>query len=81
MAGKQRKPDLPKGTESNGQLAETAHLQVIEGNPLSADELAMFEMFEREQWASEDRRAYIGQRTGGRVRPLDILRARDADRR
>ena len=63
MAEKQHKPDLPKGTESNGQLAETALLQVIEGNPLSADELAMFEMFEREQWASEDRRAYIGQRT------------------
>jgi hypothetical protein len=35
------------------------HLQVIEGNPLTADEIAMFEMFEREGWSHERRRAYI----------------------
>ena len=34
-------------------------LQEIEGNPLSADEIAMFEMFEREAWTHEQRRAYI----------------------
>ena len=35
-------------------------MQKIEGNPLTADEIAMFEMFEREAW-SDDRncRAYI----------------------
>jgi hypothetical protein len=35
------------------------HLQVIEGNPLSAEDVAMFEMFEREGWTHERRRAYI----------------------
>jgi hypothetical protein len=34
-------------------------LQEIEGNPLSADDVAMFEMFEREAWTHERRRAYI----------------------
>jgi hypothetical protein len=34
-------------------------LQEIEGNPLSADQIAMFEMFEREAWPHERRRAYI----------------------
>jgi hypothetical protein len=34
-------------------------LQEIEGNPLTADEIAMFEMFDRERWSHERRRAYI----------------------
>jgi len=34
-------------------------LQEIEGNPLSADQVAMFEMFEREAWSHERRLAYI----------------------
>jgi hypothetical protein len=34
-------------------------LQEIEGNPLSLDQVAMFEMFEREAWSHERRRAYI----------------------
>jgi hypothetical protein len=35
------------------------HLQEIEGNPLSAEDIAMFEMFEREAWSHEQCRAYI----------------------
>ncbi len=35
------------------------HLQEIEGNPLDAEDIAMFEMFEREGWSHERRRAYI----------------------
>jgi hypothetical protein len=35
------------------------HLQAVEGNPLTADEIAMFEMFEREGWFHDRRRAYI----------------------
>ncbi|GAB6843722.1 hypothetical protein HNR00_003402 [Methylorubrum rhodinum] len=35
------------------------HLQDIEDNPLDAGEIAMFEMFEREGWPHEKRRAYI----------------------
>jgi hypothetical protein len=35
------------------------HLQAIEGNSLTAAEIAMFEMFEREGWSHERRRAHI----------------------
>ena len=38
---------------------EAVKLQEIAGNPLDADEVAMFEMFEREGWSHERRRAYI----------------------
>ena len=34
-------------------------LQEVEGNALSADQIAMFEMFEREAWPHERRRIYI----------------------
>ena len=34
----------------------------MEANPLRSDEVAMFEMFEREEWSPEDRRAYIKRR-------------------
>ena len=59
MIRKQPDPESPQGAAVNERLAEAAHLQAIEGNPLSPDELAMFEMFEREGWTPEDRRAYI----------------------
>jgi hypothetical protein len=35
------------------------HLLAIEGNPLTAEEIAMFEMFEREGWSHERRREHI----------------------
>lgn len=38
---------------------EAMRLQEIEGNPLDAEDIAMFEMFERERWSHERRRAYI----------------------
>jgi hypothetical protein len=38
---------------------EAMHLQEIEGNPLDGEDIAMFEMFEREGWDHERRRAYI----------------------
>jgi len=38
---------------------EAMHLQAIEGNPLDDKDVAMFEMFEREGWDHERRRAYI----------------------
>ena len=43
-------------------LAEAAHLQAIEGNPLTAEEIAMFEMFEREGWSPERRRIHVLRR-------------------
>ena len=53
---------------ANDRLAEAAHLQAIEGNPLSAEEIAMFEMFEREGWSPERRRAHIARRIEDRGR-------------
>ena len=41
---------------------EAMNLQAIEGNPLDADDIAMFEMFEREGWSNERCRAYILER-------------------
>ena len=49
-------------------LAEAAHLQAIEGNPLTAEQIAMFEMFEREGWSPERRRAHILRRIESRGR-------------
>jgi hypothetical protein len=34
--------------EARERRLEAMHLQVIEGNPLDAEDIAMFEMFERE---------------------------------
>ena len=53
---------------ANDRLAEAAHLQTIEGNPLTAEEIAMFEMFEREGWLPERRRAHILRRIEDRGR-------------
>ena len=38
---------------------DAMHLQVIEGNPLDEQDIAMFEMFEREGWDDERCIAYI----------------------
>ncbi|HEY0105424.1 MAG TPA: hypothetical protein VGB91_05015 [Rhizomicrobium sp.] len=38
---------------------EAVTLQAIESNPLSPDQIEMFEMFERERWPHARRRAYI----------------------
>ncbi|MBL8583787.1 MAG: hypothetical protein JNL61_16380 [Rhizobiaceae bacterium] len=38
---------------------EVAHLQAMEGNPLTPEQIAMFEMFEREGWSDERRLAHI----------------------
>jgi len=58
---------------ANGRLAEAAHLQAIEGNPLTAEEIAMFEMFEREGWPPERRRAHILRRIEDRGRTAPNL--------
>jgi hypothetical protein len=38
---------------------EAMALQEIEGNPLDADDIALFEMFEREGWSHEKCRQYL----------------------
>ena len=54
-------------TEADAERARerrlvAAHLQEIEGNPLDAEQIAMFEMFERERWSHERRLAHILER-------------------
>ena len=43
-------------------LREAMHLQALESNPLDADQIAMFAMFERETWPHDRRIAYIRAR-------------------
>lgn len=68
MTGTRRDTNPSGAAAANGRLAEAAHLQAIEGNPLTPDELAMFEMFEREGWPPEDRRACIERQIRNRRR-------------
>ncbi|MCF8495961.1 MAG: hypothetical protein K9G62_04750 [Alphaproteobacteria bacterium] len=53
------KPSEQESIERKQRLAEAIKLHEIEGNPLTSDEIAMFEMFEREGWSHERRREYI----------------------
>lgn len=41
------------------RLQDAARLQEVEGNPLSAEDLAMFAMFDRLGWSDEQCLAYI----------------------
>ena len=68
MTKVQRDTGLSQGAAANGRLAEAAHLQAIEGNPLTVEEIAMFEMFEREGWSPERRCPHIAGRIGDRGR-------------
>ena len=45
--------------EREHRFREACALQEIEGNPLTPEEVAMFEMFRREGWSDERRRAYL----------------------
>jgi hypothetical protein len=49
----------PADQAARERRLEMQHLQAIEGNPLTADEIAMFEMFEREGWSPERCEAHI----------------------
>ena len=43
-------------------LRQALASQAIESNPLDAEQIAMFEMFERENWPHEKRRARLAAR-------------------
>ncbi len=68
MSRRQRDSTFSQLAAANGRLAEAVHLQAIEGNPLTPEEIAMFEMFEREGWSPERRRAHILRRIEDRGR-------------
>ena len=46
---------------------EFQQLLTIEGNPLLPEELAVFEMFDRERWSDERELAYINELIDRRV--------------
>lgn len=50
--------------EAQQRRLRAAHLQAIEDNPLSADEIALFEMFEREGWSHDRRLRYLKDEAG-----------------
>ncbi len=52
---------------------EAVHLQAIEGNPLDADDLAMFEMFDREGFSVEEQLAYVAEDLKRRAREREKL--------
>ena len=54
-----QKSSATRGAAARKRRLEAMHLQELEGNPLTADEIGMFEMFEREGWSHAQRRAYI----------------------
>ena len=56
---KEKKPSTADIAELRKLRLEAMNLQAIEGNPLDAEDIAMFEMFEREGWDDEQCRAYI----------------------
>lgn len=47
-------------------LSEAKRLQAIEGNPLDAEQVVMFEIFDREGWPDQRRRDYIRKRVKSR---------------
>lgn len=51
-----RQVDRP---QSQGRDFPGVGRQAIESNPLTDEEIAMFEMFEREGWSGDRRRAHI----------------------
>ena len=58
-----KKPSTKKQrSESEARRLVAMHLQDIEGNPLDSEQVAMFEMFEREGWSQERRLAHIRER-------------------
>lgn len=62
------RPLTPTEAEAARQRRlEAMHLQEIESNPLDAEDIAMFEMFEREGWSHERCTAYILARAHGDI--------------
>ena len=68
VSKKQHHSNSAASAAADQLLAEAAHLQAIEGNPLTAEEIAMFEMFQHEGWSLERRRTYILRRIEDRGR-------------
>ncbi len=67
MTAIDRKPTAEEIAEARERRLDMQHLQAIEGNPLDAEQIAMFEMFEREAWSHERCLEYILDRAKSRT--------------
>jgi len=61
MADIDQRPLLDTSAERHERFLFALKLQEIEGNPLSADDIAMFEMFDREGFTDALCSAYIAE--------------------
>jgi hypothetical protein len=59
MLDKPKRLSKAEVAEARQRRLEAMNLQTIEGNPLDAEDVAIFEMFEREGWPHERCIAYI----------------------
>jgi hypothetical protein len=55
---------FPRAPQLSEPMQQIMAMQAIEANPLSDEDIAMFEMFEREGWSHERRRAHIVAQIG-----------------
>ncbi len=67
MAGQHDTLTDEEVAEARVRRLEAMRLQEIEGNPLDAEQVAMFEMFEREKWPHERRLDHIRERARQRA--------------
>lgn len=63
MLDKPKRLSKEEDGDARKRCLEAMNLQAIEGNPLDAEDIAMFEMFEREGWSHERCLAYILEQT------------------
>ena len=56
--------NICKQAERQHRLLEAITLHAIEGNPLTKNDIEMFEMFEQEGWSEKRCREYIVQQLG-----------------
>lgn len=69
MADKLENSSLSEILAAKTRRLEAMHLQDIESNPLDAEQIAMFAMFEHEEWSFDKRRDYLLARARAHAAP------------
>ena len=64
------RPTTEQIAASRARRLEAMHLQEIEGNPFDAEDIALFEMFDRKNWSHDQRRAFIIAQAKGEPVPV-----------
>lgn len=68
MSKARRSPNLPVDAHArlDDRLRNAMIVQAIEENPLDDEQVAMFLMFDRQNWSHERRRAHLMERVSSR---------------